>query len=233
MLAFFASKSDMATFELHLPSSNVPLPPLGKLPPPSTDSDTDLLGNITARTRGLLSEIATNAREQFDALQSRRSAASHRQVIDVVDAALDEHEPPEGELSQRLMETLQDHKPQEAEITALHGSLESLQSTLGAAYMLLAAEAKAETLQASLTQTHTELVETNTSSSQLISAHERCVADYADLRKSFEDARADAEGLATILKPLASSLGADGRKLLGSLLGRLGSSTVLVPDGEG
>ena len=46
------------------------------------------------------------------------------------------------------MSLLDPAAPQAAEVGAVNASLESLQSTLGAAYMLLAAECKAETLEA-------------------------------------------------------------------------------------
>ena len=106
-------------------------------------------------------------------------------------------------LTPRLMELLssREHTPPDpAEIAAVHSSLESLQSTLGAAYMLLAAEAKAETLHAELSEARGDLAYTLGSSEELVQAHERCVNDYAALKAVVERAREDAEALGRALQ---------------------------------
>ena len=62
-------------------------------------------------------------------------------------------------LTPRLMSLLDPAAPQAAEVGAVNASLESLQSTLGAAYMLLAAECKAETLEAQVSLARARLAD--------------------------------------------------------------------------
>jgi hypothetical protein len=57
------------------------------------------------------------------------------------------------------MSLLDPAAPQAAEVGAVNASLESLQSTLGAAYMLLAAECKAETLEAQVSLARARLAD--------------------------------------------------------------------------
>ena len=62
-------------------------------------------------------------------------------------------------LTPRLISLLDPAAPQAAEVGAVNASLESLQSTLGAAYMLLAAECKAETLEAQVSLARARLAD--------------------------------------------------------------------------
>ena len=62
-------------------------------------------------------------------------------------------------LTPRLMSLLDPAAPQAAEVGAVNASLESLQSTLGSAYMLLAAECKAETLEAQVSLARARLAD--------------------------------------------------------------------------
>ena len=78
-------------------------------------------------------------------------------------------------------------------------TLESLQSTLGAAYMLLAAEAKAESLQAELSEARGGLAMCVDSGDEMLRAHEQCVADYSDLRGVLDGAREQAEARAATI----------------------------------
>lgn len=102
-------------------------------------------------------------------------------------------------LTPRLMSLLDPAAPQAAEVGAVNASLESLQSTLGAAYMLLAAECKAETLEAQVSLARARLAEHVTAEDGLREAYESCVSDFASLRQVVDSARAQAETLASAL----------------------------------
>ena len=216
---------------------------------------------LTDRTRGLMDTIKelTTEREQAKPT-TRRTNADHA----AAKAASNEPDPRaaatseavEAALTPRLMELLGgggsggNSKPEPADVADVHQGLESLQSTLGAAYMLLAAEAKAETLQAELSEARGDLAFTLGSSEELLAAHERCVTDYSELRGVIESARDEAEALA---KALAAEAGApptsdearsgpvwgggargrgasaETRQLCSKLLETLGSSMTLEP----
>ena len=208
----------------------------------------DLTGALTARTRELLREISQLAEPFHHPAQgsttdeSANTTATPATTADNDDAATarlraEASAEVEKVLTPRLMEILEPQHPEPTEVAAIHGSLESLQNTLGAAYMLLAAEAKAETLQAELSACHGDLTESMGSSERLIAAHEQCVADYSDLRAVVESAREEAEALAAALASEgaltsgtaveAGGGGTESRRRLVALLGALGSSVVL------
>ena len=158
----------------------------------------DTVAMLTSRSKGLL-DLATSittSREQEPhkgAAREKASLEKHHATAKTVEQVL----------TPRLMELLssREHTPPDpAEIAAVHSSLESLQSTLGAAYMLLAAEAKAETLHAELSEARGDLAYTLGSSEELVQAHERCVSDYAALKAVVERAREDAEALGRALQ---------------------------------
>ena len=158
----------------------------------------DTVAMLTSRSKGLL-DLATSittSREQEPhkgAAREKASLEKHHATAKTVEQVL----------TPRLMELLssREHTPPDpAEIAAVHSSLESLQSTLGAAYMLLAAEAKAETLHAELSEARGDLAYTLGSSEELVQAHERCVNDYAALKAVVERAREDAEALGRALQ---------------------------------
>ena len=161
-------------------------------------------GMLTNRTRGLIDSIAALA-EQNKQIASRRSATAARPTkapddapapppADDDDGDLDDDDPAPT-FTSRLAALVSPQPPASAaDLAALQrgdGSssaaaggmpdLDGLQSTLGAAYMLLAAEAKAEALQSELSEARGDLATTLSSGEELLHAHERCVDDYAEV----------------------------------------------------
>ena len=186
-------------------------------------------GQLTDRTRGLLDSIASLSK-----LNSERPAAVKEkpdiplvQRLPPVRPALDEADEAPPTLTPRLAEILESQAPEASELNALHGGLDSLQSTLGVAYMLLAAEAKAEALQSELSDTRGDLATTLSSGEELLVAHERCVDDYAELRTIVESARTEAESLAAELGKENGGGSNASLQMCATLLTRLGSSVVL------
>ena len=158
----------------------------------------DTVAMLTSRSKGLL-DLATSittSREQEPhkgAAREKASLEKHHATAKTVEQVL----------TPRLMELLssREHTPPDpAEIAAGHSSRESLQATLGAASMRLAAEAKAETLHAELSEARGDLAYTLGSSGELVQAHARCVNDYAALKAVVERAREDAEALGRALQ---------------------------------
>ena len=186
----------------------------------------NISGQLTQRTRGLLDSIA-----ELSKLNSERPAAPKPDIPLLPQPptrgadTLDDPLPPT--LTPRLAEILQPQAPQPSELHMLHSGMDSLQSTLGAAYMLLAAEAKAEALQAELSEARGDLATTLSSGEELLCAHERCVDDYSELRKIVESARTEAEALAAELSKEGNGGGGAARQICATLLNRLGSSVVL------
>ena len=139
---------------------------------------------LTARTRALLDEVLQGVPLPTPpACVTNRKTQSPRKDEDRPQAT-----PNVLSISPRLMDLLapQDPKPQEVEV--VHASLESLQTTLGAAYMLLAAEAKAESLDAELALAKQTLAEQEEVDHGMHEAHGRCVRDYGELRLVVDDA---------------------------------------------
>ena len=185
-------------------------------------------GAMTARTRDLIDSMAALAAMATEADKPRAAKGSSRKAQEMGDLKAQEAGEGEGalpaSLTPRLVELLAPQAPQPAELTELHSGLESLQSTLGAAYMLLAAEAKAETLQEGLSEARGDLATTVSAGEEMLAAHQRCVDDYSELRAIVESARTDAERLAASLSENGGS--EESRALCDALLKRLGSSGV-------
>ena len=151
-------------------------------------SGVSMSGELTARTRELIESISQMSQinegwKPATCFEARKAAAeSPRVAIDT--------------LTPRLMELLAGEEPQRTEVEAVHAGLASLESTLGAAYMLLAAEAKAETLEAEVALAGQRLNDRLTADDGLREAHARCVGDYGELRTIMDDTRRLAEQLA-------------------------------------
>lgn len=164
---------------------------------------------LTARTRELLDSVlkgesvwagASDFGASLACVSSRvkpTATALHsgRRVVDEVKADEDAAKL----LTPRLLELLNADAPQPSEVAAVHAGLESLQNTLGAAYMLLAAETKAESLQAELTLARSCVAEHMSADDGMRDAHAKCVADYDTLRSVLDRARDQTEALVASL----------------------------------
>jgi hypothetical protein len=194
---------------------------------------------LSARTRELLDSVMAGetifSGSSSFACATARKAQPHPDSARRLVMAAKADDDSERLLTPRLMSLLEPAAPQAAEVGAVHASLESLQSTLGAAYMLLAAECKAETLEAQVSLARARLAEHVTAEDGLREAYESCVSDFASLRQVVDSARAQAETLASALAQAGTlaSLPAEARTACQALLGMLGSESRLVSEGAG
>lgn len=158
---------------------------------------------LSARTRELLDSVMAGetifSGSSSFACATARKAQPHPDSARRLVMSAKADDDSERLLTPRLMSLLEPAAPQAAEVGAVHASLESLQSTLGAAYMLLAAECKAETLEAQVSLARARLAEHVTAEDGLREAYESCVSDFASLRQVVDSARAQAETLASAL----------------------------------
>ena len=158
---------------------------------------------LSARTRELLDAVMAGetifSGSSSFACATARKAQPHPDSARRLVMAAKADDDSERLLTPRLMSLLEPAAPEAAEVGAVHASLESLQSTLGAAYMLLAAECKAETLEAQVSLARARLAEHVTAEDGLREAYESCVSDFASLRQVVDSARAQAETLASAL----------------------------------
>ena len=118
---------------------------------------------LSARTRELLDSVMAGetifSGSSSFACATARKAQPHPDSARRLVMAAKADDDSERLLTPRLMSLLEPAAPQAAEVGAVHASLESLQSTLGAAYMLLAAECKAETLEAQVSLARARLAD--------------------------------------------------------------------------
>ena len=105
---------------------------------------------------------------------------------------------------------------------AANPAIDSLQTSLGAAYMLLTAETKAAQLQEQLLETKQRLRDEVGASDALLRAHAQGVADFGGLKHLFDKCRTDAEALGSLLQQESSS--EQVATAASALLERLGSS---------